>query len=216
VTSDQYLERYFGVVAGGRLPRAVRTALAWAVDPTGGSEGSLLAHDEQANDLCFVMTARNPESEAALLGQRVPLGQGITGLAAASGEVQVGAPVFKDVQQTERLSDGPEAVLAAPVQLGEELVGVITAVTFEPGRRFGAAEAGRFARAAAVIAALLEAARGQVAAGGLQPLAYGAAAQREEAVIERLRLLARRDPDAVAAIEQLLQAVERLAALGRA
>lgn len=210
--SDQYVERYFGVLAGGRLTRAVRTALDWAVDTVGGSEGSLLAHDEQANDLCFVMTARNPESEAALLGQRVPLGQGITGLAAASGEVQVGAPVYKDVQQTERLSDGPEAVLAAPVLLGEELVGVITAVTFEPGRRFGAAEAERFARAAAVIAALLEAARGH----GGPALAYGAAAQREEAVLERLRLLARRDPDALAAVEQLLQAVERLAALGRA
>jgi len=213
MTSDELLERYFGLLPGGRLGMAVRSALEAAVATVGAQEGSLLAHDEAADDLVFVMTAGNAESERTLLAQRVPLGQGITGLAAAKGEVQVGAPIFRDVKQSERLSDGPEAVLAAPLLVGEELLGVITAVTFEHGRRFGAAEAELFERTAQVIAALVETA---VAAtgGAAVPQAYGSSARREEAVLERLRQLLRRDPAALEAVESLVDAVERLVAVG--
>jgi len=213
MTSDELLERYFGLVQGGRLGFAVRSALEAAVATVGAEEGSLLAHDEAADDLCFVMTVGNPESERTLLAQRVPLGQGITGLAAAKGEVQVGAPVFKDVKQSERLSVGPEAVQAAPPLVGEELLGVITAVSFVAGRRFGAREAELFERTAQVIAALIETA---VASGGgsAVPAAYGAAARREEEVLERLRQILRRDPKALDAVESLVTAVERLVAVG--
>lgn len=213
MTSDELLERYFGLVPGGRLGLAVRSALEAAVATVGAEEGSLLAHDEAADDLVFVMTAGNADSERTLLAQRVPLGQGITGLAAAKGEVQVGAPVFKDVKQSERLSEGPEAVLAAPLLVGEELLGVITAVSFVEGRRFGAAEAELFERTAQVMAALIETA---VASGGgaAVPAAYGSATRREEAVLERLRQVLRRDPAALEAVEALVGSIERLVAVG--
>jgi GAF domain-containing protein len=213
MNSDELLERYFGLLPGGRLGLAVRSALEAAVATIGAEEGSLLAHDEAADDLCFVMTVGNPESERTLLAQRVPLGQGITGLAAAKGEVQVGAPVYRDVKQSERLSDGPESVLAAPLLVGEELLGVITAVTFVDGRRFGAREAELFERTAQVIAALIETAAAS-SGGAAVPAAYGAASRREEAVLERLRQVLRRDPAALEAVESLVAAIERLVAVG--
>jgi GAF domain-containing protein len=212
VTTDELLERYYGLLPGGRLGLAVRSALEAAAASVGAEEGSLLAHDEAADDLCFVKTVGNPESERTLLAQRVPLGQGITGLAAAKGEVQVGAPVFKDVKQSERLSEGPEAVLAAPLLVGEELLGVITAVSFVEGRRFGAREAELFERTAQVIAALIETAA--ASAGGPVPAAYGAAARREEAILERLRRIVRRDPAALESVEALVAAIERLIKVG--
>jgi GAF domain-containing protein len=213
MTSDELLERYFGLLPGGRLGLAVRSALEAAVATVGAEEGSLLAHDEAADDLCFVMTVGNAESERTLLAQRVPLGQGITGLAAAKGEVQVGAPVFKDVKQSERLSEGPEAVLAAPLLVGEELLGVITAVSFVDGRRFGSREAELFERTAQVIAALIETAAAS-SGGTAVPAAYGSAARREEVVLERLRQILRRDPAALDAVEALVTAIERLVSVG--
>jgi len=213
MTSDELLERYFGLLPGGRLGLAVRSALEAAVATVGAEEGSLLAHDEASGDLCFVMTVGNAESERTLLAQRVPLGQGITGLAAAKGEVQVGAPVFKDVKQSERLSDGPEAVMAAPLMVGEELLGVITAVTFVAGRRFGSAEAELFERTAQVIAALIETAVASTG-GAAVPAAYGSSTRREEVVLERLRQILRRDPQSLEAVESLVGAIERLVGVG--
>lgn len=186
-----------------------------AVELVDGDEGSLLAHNAAAADLCFVMTVRNPDSEQTLLGQRVPLGQGITGLAAESGSVQVGAPIFKDIHQSERLRAGPEAVVAAPMLVGEELLGVITAVSFTAGRRFGAREAEIFARFAAITGALIEATRTQPHADGSRPLAYGASSEREEAALQRLARIARRDAKALSAIERLVDAAEQLSGTKR-
>lgn len=213
--SGDFLQRYFGMPPGGRIAVALRHSLETAVAMVGGDEGSLLAYDEDANDLCFVATVGNPDSERALLGQRVPLGQGITGLAAESGEVQVGAPNYKDITQTERLGAGPEAVVAAPILAGDDLYGVVTSVSFAAGRRFGAREAELYARFAGIFAALLEAQRLSVPRSGAAPVAFGAARGRETALAERLGDLARGDPASLEALERMLDAFERLVARGR-
>ena len=77
------------------------------LDDLDGNDGSSVIPDENLGELRFIATVGNEESEKALKGQRVPLGSGITGLAAATREVHVGAPTFKDIHQTERLSAGP-------------------------------------------------------------------------------------------------------------
>ena len=145
---------YFGVAPESKEAQLLRFLLQTAVDAIGGDEGSLLVYDPKANDLAWAMTVGNAESERKLLGARLPMGKGLTGLAAATHEVQVGAPIYHDVEQTKRKSSDPEAVVAAPMLTDEKLIGVITTVSFETGRRFGAKEAnicGRFAKLAAVI-----------------------------------------------------------------
>lgn len=154
MTTDTSPLRYFGVVAESREARLLRFLLQTAVDSIGGEEGSLLVFDPKANDLTWAMTVGNEEAERKLIGTRLPLGVGITGLAAATHEVQVGAPVYHDLEQTKRKGSEPEAVVAAPMLTDDKLIGVITTVSFQPGRRFSAKEAnicGRFATLAAVI-----------------------------------------------------------------
>jgi GAF domain-containing protein len=128
----------------------LRFLLQTAVDAIGGDEGSLLAYDPGANDLCFAMTVGNDEAESRLVGQRLPIGAGVTGLAAATRQVQVGAPVYHDIEQTKRKGADPEAVLAAPMVDDDRLIGVFTVVSFAAGRRFGAKEANIGGRLATV------------------------------------------------------------------
>jgi GAF domain-containing protein len=154
MTTDTSPLRYFGIVEQSREARLLRFLLQTAVDSIGGDEGSLLVHDPQAGDLRFAMTVGNDEAERKMIGLRLPMGAGITGLAASTHEVQVGAPVYHDLEQTKRKGSEPEAVVAAPMLSDERLIGVITTVSFEKGRRYSAREAnicGRFATLAAVI-----------------------------------------------------------------
>ncbi|HYC15225.1 MAG TPA: GAF domain-containing protein [Stellaceae bacterium] len=154
MTQDASPLRYFGIVPESMEAKLLRFVLETAVASIGGEEGSLLVYDPKANDLTWAMTVGSEEAEKKLLGTRLPMGAGITGLAAATHEVQVGAPIYHDIEQTKRKSSDPEAVVAAPMLTDEKLIGVITTVSFESGRRFSAKEAnicGRFAKIAAVI-----------------------------------------------------------------
>jgi GAF domain-containing protein len=112
--------------------------------------------------------------ERVLVGQRVPMSKGLTGLAAATLEVQIGAPTFSGIRQAADGGEGsgasgasrelgekldaraPESVIAAPMLVGDELVGVITAVTFEPGKRFTSDQGELYARIAAVAGVVVE------------------------------------------------------------
>src|SRR5260370_14996731 len=151
--SEGLLTEYLGLLPATPEAAALRQIVEIGVGVIQADEGVLLVMDADGGDLRFAMTVGNGDSENTLLGQRVPIGSGITGLAAATRQVQVGAPVYKDVAQTERLSEGPESVIAAPMLLGELVVGVLTAVTFKKGRIFNSQEAVLYARLARLSAA---------------------------------------------------------------
>jgi len=154
--SNTILADYFGILP--ETPEAVvlRLLIETGVQIVDAEEGSLLVVDEEGDDLRFAMTVGNEEAEKNLLGQRVPLGKGITGLAASTHEVQIGAPTFKDVKQLEQRSAGPEAVIAAPMLIGDNLVGVITAVSFKKGKRFTSNDALLYARFASIAAIVVD------------------------------------------------------------
>lgn len=216
--SARWLAGAIGIGAAGLGSQAMRRVLALAVAAIEADEGSFLALDEGLGELRFVATVGNEESEKALLGQRVPLGSGITGLAAATGEVHVGAPTFKDIRQTERLSTGPEAVVAAPLLAGDRVLGVMTGVSFQPGRRFGQREVAVYGEHAAVMAALLEQAQRLDAIGGLQAdpsIAAPRAANLEKEIVTRLARLVSGSPEALGAAARLLESIEALVSLRR-
>src|SRR5581483_7371202 len=80
-------------------------------------EGSLLVHDREKGDLVFAMTVGGG---GGLVGQRLPMNKGLTGLAAATREVQIGAPTFHlagegKVESKATGSKTPQAVIAAPM-----------------------------------------------------------------------------------------------------
>jgi signal transduction protein with GAF and PtsI domain len=210
----RWLSRAISLGGAGLEAQALRRLLALAIAGVDAEEGSLLVLDEDINELRFVATVGNDASEAVLKGQRIPLGKGVTGLAAVTREVEVGAPVFKDIQQTERLAAGPEAVVAAPLIVGERLLGVMTGVTFRAGQRFGKKEATSYGECAAVMAVLLDQARRLSAAAtldsGTDVIEPGTAAIERE-VVERLARLIGRRGETLGSVARLLEAIEALA-----
>ena len=216
--SAKWLAGAIGLGGAGLELDAIRRVLALAVASIEADEGSFLALDEAIGELRFVATIGNEESETMLRGQRVPLGSGITGLAAATREVHVGAPTFKDIRQTERLSAGPEAVIAAPLLAGDRVLGVMTGVSFRPGRRFGQREVTQYGEHAAVMAALLEQARRLNAISALETdgsIAASGTATLEKEIVARLARLVSGQPAALGAAARLLEAIEDLVSLGR-
>jgi transcriptional regulator with GAF, ATPase, and Fis domain len=212
---ESLMGRYLRIPPRSQADKTLRLLVRMGVMVAGADEGSLLVHDEQAGDLRFAMTVGSEASEAKLLGQRVPLGKGITGLAAASREVHIGAPTFKDVQQTELHtgSHGPEAVIAAPMLIEEQLVGVITAVSFQPGHRFSA-EVGRlFGGFAAIAGVLVDQAQrlsdaGRDIAGPMGGGPVGAGAEAH--IVAAVARLAQQRPRALAQIAALIDSIEAL------
>jgi putative methionine-R-sulfoxide reductase with GAF domain len=180
------------------LPQAeelgvLRLLLELARERVDADESSVLLLDEQDEDLVFALTVGNDASHARLRGQAVPLGKGLTGLAAATREVQIGAPTF-GVDQVDARKKGPSAVIAAPMLLDEDLVGVLTAVSFRDDKRFRSEDAAIYARVATIAGQLvgqrkrivsLESRRGGGAPFGYDPHATALAARASDA-IERI------------------------------
>jgi GAF domain-containing protein len=146
------LEAYLGISAQSQEEAILRLLIESGAQFVGAHEGSLLVLDDKKHELVFAMTVGDQSSQSALIGQRVPIGKGITGLAAQMREVQIGAPTFKTRQARTRRGkpEEPQAVLAAPMLVSDELIGVLTAISFEPGKRFTSADATLYGRLAAI------------------------------------------------------------------
>ncbi len=209
---ETLLERYLGIPPESESENTLRLLVRMGLLVAGGEEGSLLVLDEPAETLIFAMTIGDADSANALRGQRVPLGQGITGLAAATQEVQIGAPTYKDIQQSVRAdgqAGGPTAVMAAPIMIEERLIGVLTAVSFAAAKHFTTDEAKLFGGFAAISGVVI---------GQAQRLAEFASAAKRPAKGARARIeasiahLAEVHPGALEEIATQLASIERLVA----
>ncbi len=213
--SNRILSAYLGIVP--RTPEAavLRLLVEMAVQCVGAEEGSLMVLDDKKNRLVFAMTVG--QSERTLIGQHVPLGKGLTGLAAVSREVQIGAPTFKDIKQRKRAGSmgQPTAVIAAPMLIRDELAGVITAVSFDPRKRFTAADASLYAKTAAVAAVIVDQHRRLRDVENLRqarrPIKRTSREGRGEAeIIDCVARLVRQRPGNLRDIRSLLGAVDSL------
>ena len=215
--SDHLLSRFLGILPSTPEEKILRMLIELGCEVVGGQEGSLLVYDKEDDVLRFAMTVGDPESERKLRGQAVPLGAGLTGLAAATLEVQTGAPTFKDVEQQQRKGDTstPDAVIAAPMVSGDELVGVVTAVSFEDGKRFTSRDARLYAGFAAIAAIVVDLRRrlsayesGQAAV----PQDESERAKLERKILASVQRLIGGDTARLAAVAELLASVEAVAA----
>ena len=154
--------RYFDLDAESPELQVMRLLVELCGQVVGAEEGSLLVVDhtqDPPRELIFAMTVGSRQSEETLSGQRVPLGEGLAGIAAVTHEVQIGAPLYDGVQQAQRGEappGQPTAVIAAPMLIDDRLVGVITAVSFEAGKRFTNEHAALYARAASVAGVVVD------------------------------------------------------------
>jgi hypothetical protein len=203
MTTSSELLTLLAVSPASAEERVLRVLIELGAQVVDASEGSLLVFDPEKNDLAFAM---NVGGSDVLIGQRVPLNQGLTGLAAATREVQIGAPTFKGVKQA---SSGPEAVIAAPMLVGDDLVGVITAVSFVSGKRFTARDGDLYSRLAAIAGVVVDQRRRlNAAASGVQTTSTGP----EHTVAASIGRIAKSRPDALKGLATILAEIEALVA----
>jgi hypothetical protein len=148
-----HLATYLAIAPKSPEELVLRLLIELGAQVVNAQEGSLLVYDPEKNDLVFAMTVGGADT---LVGQRVPLDKGLTGLAAATREVQIGAPTFMGVKQGDAHAAGPSGVIAAPMLVADDLVGVITAVTFEQGKRFSSKDGELYGRLAAVAGVVVQ------------------------------------------------------------
>ncbi len=216
MSDESLLSTYFGILPQMPENTILRLLLETAIQIFDADEASLLVYEEKSKSLRFALTVGDEESARKLLGQSVPLGQGLTGLAAMTREVQIGAPTFHDVKQTQkRDTSEPEAVIAAPMVVGDTLVGVITAVSFQAGKRFSMSHAKLYSRYG-TIAALIVDQRRRLAAvenkddAALSSPALSEAARREQEIVAAIRKIVRSDEGALPHVAQIVTSIEAL------
>lgn len=204
-----HLATYLAVAPNSPEELVLRLLIELGAQVVSAQEGSLLVYDKSQNDLVFAMTVGGSSS---LVGQRVPLDKGLTGLAAATREVQIGAPTFLGVKQGEGHATGPSGVIAAPMLVNDDLVGVITAVTFEQGKRFSSKDGELYGRLAAVAGVVVQQ-RQKIKT--IEEQTKGGAVQGdavEHRIASSLAAIGKRGgPSALARVARLLAEVEGLA-----
>jgi len=203
------LATYLGIAQESPEEKVLTLLIELGAQFVDAHEGSLLVVDEASNELVFAMTVGRGASGPALLGQRVPMGKGLVGLAAQTHEVQIGAPTFHLPQDQEKRNqtEAPRAEIAAPLIVNDTLIGVMTAVSFKEDKRFSSADALLYARIAWVTAIVIDQRRRLAA---IQTLSYG------KEVSGLLREDERLDWEIVAAVSRLVQArPERKAGIAR-
>lgn len=208
---DAALEAHLAIAAQSPEASILRLLVELGIQVVDGDEGSLLVLDAREHELVFSMVVTQDErsERSPLLGRRVPVGKGLTGLAAVTREVQIGAPTYV-VGQEDKGGSGPQAVLAAPMLVRDECVGVLTAVSFRPGKRFHSRDAAIYGRLAAVAGVIVQQRRALSTAE--RTLSEREANSGfEQRVSRSLARIARVAPAAMGAVADAIEAIERVA-----
>src|SRR5215211_916239 len=126
---------------------------------------SLFLIDEEAEELVFEVALGEKAAEVKKF--RLPLGQGIAGFTAATGQAIAVADVQRDPRWAQDIGRAvqymPQSILSVPLIMGDRVIGVLELLDKEGGKPFGADDmdtAGRFANQAAIAIEQSRAARG--------------------------------------------------------
>lgn len=108
----------------------------------GARAGALFLLNEEQSELIFEV-AIGPHAEEAKQF-RVPLGHGIAGIVAASGQPMAVADAESDARVASDIAESvgyiPQTVLCVPLFYGERVIGVLELLDKEGGRTFSAAD----------------------------------------------------------------------------
>lgn len=216
---DPIIATLWGIAPESAEGSVLRLLIELGAQIVGAQSGSLLVLDDDGKDLVFAMAVGDEETARVLPGQRVPVGKGITGLAAQTHEVQIGSPTYAGVKQarSKGTSTGaPSVVMAAPMLIDDELIGVITAASFDPEKRFSASDAQLYARLATVAGVVVGQHRRLAAClrppgtpEDAPPLSRPEREQRE--IAEQIARLAKKHPGKLECIARLLASLNELA-----
>ena len=135
--------------------RLLELIVETAADVIGARAGALFLVDEAHNDLTFEVAVGPKAAEAKRF--RLPLGQGIAGLVAVSGQPMAIAQASRDPRHASDIARQigyyPESILCVPLVYGDRVIGVVELLDKEGAPTFSAADMhtlGLFANQAAV------------------------------------------------------------------
>jgi len=189
----------------------LETAIRSAILATGADEGSLLLLRPDELHLEFAMCCTREGINHALIGQRVPVTEGLVGMAVQSGETQIGAPTYKRLKQANGSGEAatdPSSVLAAPLVHNDAALGVITLVSFNPQVRFTASHALHYEALAKLVALLLHK---QAVVGELtRQSGSGHSGGPEARLLRAASVLAAGSPERLQAVAGILEAFATL------
>jgi GAF domain-containing protein len=124
-------------VSHGRLLEMIVETAAAVI---GAAAGALFLIDEAANELVFEVAIGPKAAEARRF--RVPLGHGIAGLVAVSGQPMAVADAAQDARQASDIAEAtgyiPKSILCVPLIYGERVVGVLELLDKIGAPSFGA------------------------------------------------------------------------------
>jgi GAF domain-containing protein len=102
--------------------------LASAMTVTGAQDASLLVVDEETQELAFVVSRGDQQSQS-LIGQRIPSGKGIAGWVAQTGKPAIVSSAHTDPRFYPGIDDAfsftTNSILATPIIGGGKVIGVI-------------------------------------------------------------------------------------------
>jgi GAF domain-containing protein len=111
-----------------------------AISVLNANAGSLYVVDTTTNELVFQVAL--PAEAQNLVGRRLPVGHGLAGWVAATGQAIAIADVQQDPRWAADVASGagyaPKTMIAAPLQIDDRVIGVIQVLDKAGGLPFGA------------------------------------------------------------------------------
>lgn len=195
---------------------ALRQLVSVGLRILGADQGSLLVAEPERRILRFAMvvsSGRFAGTAPDLEGKIVPIGEGITGMAALTHDVQSASDADGAEFHRIRGDGSPHAVLAAPMLLGESLLGVITAVSFDRRKSFSAEQTQTYGMLAGLAATVVDQQRrldGTAAGEAPSPTEMRADEREEWQLVADLLSFVRAKEGRTAAVRALLSDLARM------
>lgn len=145
------LRKYVPVHAE-RVSETLQLLIRIALRSIGADEGSLLLVSEDRKNLVFTSTVGKGQTK--LTGTTIPIGFGITGMAALTQDVQIGSKAAQTMKSVPGDSD-PNSVVAVPLVADDELIGVLTLVRLSRSEPFNLEDGELYLMLGAVAATVL-------------------------------------------------------------
>ncbi|HWO89953.1 MAG TPA: GAF domain-containing protein [Gemmatimonadales bacterium] len=157
-TEQQAILDTLAALAGQvELSKLLQAVLERAVGLLGVTGGELAIYEEERHEL-VIAASHNMETNA--VGTRMALGEGAMGTVARTHEPLI-IPRYQewDGRSSKYVQTSVQSVMAAPLLIGERLVGAIASVHSDPARSFGEADLRRLTMFAPQAAIAIENAR---------------------------------------------------------
>ena len=131
----------------------IRFLLELGLKAINADEGALLIYDAAKHDLTFTEIAGTAPKN--ILGQKVKLGEGVTGNACLLQETQIGSRNNSGQMKNVKGDGSPFSVLAVPILINEQLWGCMTAVRFTDGTIFNSQDADVYNKFVAILTTVI-------------------------------------------------------------